>query len=88
MVGHSVRRLSQRVAEYDARFLPRVDDWGMLDANYIATRYPSGLPDDIPARVFNRQAAESALALAEAALAEVEAWFAGQPGDGPERADS
>ena len=78
VVGHSVRQLCRRVAEYEAQFQPRLDDWAVLDAHYIPTRYPNGLPDDIPARVYNRQAAESALALAEAALGEIGSWFAAQ----------
>ena len=75
VVGHSVRRLCSRAAEYDVRFRHRLDDWSLLDSYYIPTRYPNGLPDDIPARVYNRQAAEGALALAEAVVAEVESWF-------------
>lgn len=76
VLGHSVRQLCQRAAEHDARFQPSLDDWGVLDSYYIPTRYPNGLPDDIPARVYNRQAAEGALALAQAVAAEVESWFA------------
>ena len=54
----------------------------LLDSYYIPTRYPNGLPDDIPARVYNRQAAERALALAQAVATEVEAWFAEMPESG------
>lgn len=75
VVGHSVRQLCQRAGEYDARFRSHVEDWGVLDSYYIPTRYPNGLPDDIPARVYNRQAADGALAIVEAVVAEVEAWF-------------
>jgi HEPN domain-containing protein len=39
-------------------------------------RYPNGLPDDIPARVYNRVAAEGALALAEEVVDQVNTWFA------------
>ena len=45
------------------------DDWGVLDSYYIPTRYPNDLPDDIPARVYNRRAAE-------AVAAGIESWFA------------
>jgi len=79
VVGHSVRRLSQRVAETGAAAAgigAQVDHWGVLDSYYIPTRYPNGLPEDIPARVYNREAAASALALAEEVLAQVERWFA------------
>ena len=77
VVGHSVRLLCRRAAEHNARFQPSLDDWSVLDSYYIPTRYPNGLPDDIPARVYNRQASAGALALALAVAAEVEAWFAG-----------
>jgi HEPN domain-containing protein len=76
VVGHSVRQLSQRAGAYDARFQQRTSDWAILDSHYIPTRYPNGLPDDIPARVYNRAAAASALGNAEAIVAQVEAWFA------------
>jgi len=75
VVGHSVRQLCQRAAQYDTRFQQHLDDWAILDSYYIPTRYPNGLPDDIPARVYNRVAAEGALALAEAVVAQVNAWF-------------
>jgi len=60
----------------DARFGTRVEKWAVLDSYYIPTRYPNGLPDDIPARVYNREAATSALALVEDVLSQVEGWFA------------
>ena len=75
VVGYSVRQLCQQAAECDARFAPRLDDWGVLDSYYIPTRYPNGLPDDIPARVYNRQTARGALGLAEAVVEAVEGWF-------------
>ena len=88
VIGHSVRQLSQRAAgpgtddsagaadeALDARFGTRVEKWAVLDSYYIPTRYPNGLPDDIPARVYNREAATSALALAEDVLSQVEGWF-------------
>lgn len=75
VVGHSVRQLCQRAAEYDDRFRQHLGDWGVLDSYYIPTRYPNGLPDDIPARVYNRETAGTALALTEAVVAQVEACF-------------
>ncbi|MEW6755402.1 MAG: HEPN domain-containing protein [Candidatus Latescibacterota bacterium] len=80
VVGHSVRRLSQRVAEAGAVAAgdaAQVDRWGVLDSYYIPTRYPNGLPEDIPARVYNREAAASALGLAEEVVGQVERWFGG-----------
>jgi HEPN domain-containing protein len=76
VVGHSVRQLCQRAAQYEARFQQQLDDWAILDSYYIPTRYPNGLPDDIPARVYNRVTAEGALALAEEVVAQVNTWFA------------
>ena len=66
VLGHSVRQLSRRVAvpgadepaeegAGDAGFGAQVDRWAILDSYYIPTRYPNGLPDDIPARVYNRE---------------------------------
>ena len=76
VIGHSVRQLCQRAAEYETGFQQNLADWAILDSYYIPTRYPNGLPDDIPARVYNRGAADTALALAEAVVAHVESWFA------------
>jgi HEPN domain-containing protein len=76
VVGHSVRQLCQRAAQYEARFQQQLDDWAILDSYYIPTRYPNGLPDDIPARVYNRVTAEGALALAEEVVDQVNNWFA------------
>ncbi len=76
VVGHSVRQLCARAAEYEQQFARHLDQWGLLDSYYIPTRYPNGLPDDIPARVYNRQAAEGALSLAQDVVATVESFFA------------
>ncbi len=51
VIGNSVRGLCGRASAYDAGVGDRTDDWGILDSYYIPTRYPNGLPDDIPARV-------------------------------------
>ena len=78
VLGHSVRQLSLQAAEVDAggeRFSPNVARWGLLDSYYIPTRYPNGLPEDIPANVYNREAATSALALGEEVLSQVHCWF-------------
>lgn len=76
VIGHSVRQLCQRAGERDAQFLVQLDAWALLDTYYIPTRYPNGLPGGIPANVYNKTAAEGALALAEAVVAQVEGWFA------------
>jgi len=75
VIGHSVRQLAQRVREYDPHFQNEVDRWGVLDIYYIPTRYPNGLPEDIPARVYTREAGESALKVAEEAVKKITLWF-------------
>ncbi|PWH13421.1 MAG: DNA-binding protein [Ardenticatenia bacterium] len=72
VTGHSVRSLCRRAAAYDASFENYLDEWGILDSYYIPTRYPNGLPGDIPARVYHQAAAHSALTLAEAVVTYVE----------------
>ncbi len=75
VIGHSVRQLTGRAASFDARFAPFVDEWAILDSYYIPTRYPNGLPGDIPANVYNADAAQSALTIAEAVTATVASTF-------------
>ncbi len=68
VVGHSVDALLARAAEYDRRFEEKRSSWSGLDSYYIPTRYPNGLPDSIPARVFNARLAQDAVRLAEEAV--------------------
>lgn len=75
VVGHSVRQLSRRAAGYDDRFKQHLDTWAILDSYYIPTRYPNGLPGDIPANVYNEEASASALELAESVVQTVASWF-------------
>ena len=75
VTGHSVRRLCERACEYDPRFRNYLNEWGILDSYYVPPRYPNGLPDGIPADVYNRTGAQGALALAEDVLRQVEARF-------------
>jgi len=75
VVGHSVRQLCARAATYDARFQLSLSRWGILDSYYIPTRYPNGLPDDIPAHVYNHETANNAVGLAGEVVTAVEAWF-------------
>jgi HEPN domain-containing protein len=80
VVGHSVRQLCKRAGEYDERLQSYLDRWAILDSYYIPTRYPNGLPDDIPARVYNREAAQGALSLVEEVVSQIESWFAAAGG--------
>ena len=43
----------------------------MLDLYYIPTRYPNGLPDSIPAKVFTEEVAKTAAALADEIVASI-----------------
>ena len=65
VVGHSVEALCRWAAEYDGDFDRLREEVAPLDGYYIPTRYPNGLPDNIPARVYNRSAAEEGLRLAD-----------------------
>lgn len=68
VVGHSVEALCRWAAEFDTDFEQLRQQIAPLDGYYIPTRYPNGLPDSIPARVYTRTAAEEALRLADLAL--------------------
>ena len=68
-IGHSVARLCAAAARYRPEFADKARRWNLLDGYYIPTRYPNGLPDSIPAEVYTRDAAESAVILAQEAVA-------------------
>jgi HEPN domain-containing protein len=68
VIGHSVQRLGADVAIRDETFAEPARRWAALDGYYIPTRHPNGLPDSIPALVFSREAAASAVALAREAV--------------------
>ena len=72
VVGHSVEMLCRWAAEFDADFEELREEIAILDGYYIPTRYPNGLPDSIPARVYTRPAAEETLRLADRTLRLVE----------------
>ena len=62
--GHAVSVLASRAAQYEKNIEEKVADWATLDGYYIPTRYPNGLPDGIPARVYNQKIAQEAVSLA------------------------
>ena len=72
VVGHSVEALCRWAAEFENRFEPLREAIAPLDAYYIPTRYPNGLPDSIPAKVYTRPVAEEVLRMADLALALVQ----------------
>ena len=65
VLGHSVRKLVEWASKFDKRFEELINEISILDSYYIPTRYPNGLPEGIPAEIFNRDAAEIAFKLAE-----------------------
>ena len=65
VLGHSVRKLVEWASKFDKRFEGLINKISILDSYYIPTRYPNGLPDGIPAEIFNCDAAENAYKLAE-----------------------
>ena len=74
VLGHSVGRLSQEAGDTYPEIGSLCGRWAVLDAYYIPTRYPNGLPDSIPAKVYGQPAAEDAVRLAE----EIVQWVRGQ----------
>lgn len=65
VLGHSVERLCRAASQWEPAFSEAVKRWSVLDGYYVPTRYPNGLPDSIPAHVYTRDSAVSAVALAE-----------------------
>ncbi|MBN1102207.1 MAG: HEPN domain-containing protein [Deltaproteobacteria bacterium] len=68
VVGRSVEALCRWAGEHDREFNSLREVIAPLDGYYIPTRYPNGLPDSIPARVYTRPVAEEVLRLADLAL--------------------
>lgn len=71
VLGHSVERLCAEAAAFEPAFRRWARSWSILDGYYIPTRYPNGLPDGIPSDVYTREAALSAVALADEAVTQV-----------------
>lgn len=65
VIGHSVTKLADWAGEFDEVFKKLGGKISILDTYYIPTRYPNGLPDGIPAEVFNKNIAQSAFELTE-----------------------
>lgn len=68
VIGHSVEELCRWAGELDPDFERLREEVAPLDAYYIPTRYPNGLPNSIPARVYTRVVAQEVLRLADLAL--------------------
>lgn len=68
VLGHSVERLCAASAIFRPEFAEKSRRWSLLDGYYIPTRYPNGLPDGIPAKVYTEEAARGAVSMAEEAV--------------------
>lgn len=80
-MGHSVEALARWAAEFEDDFEALRETVGPLDGYYIPTRYPNGLPDSIPARVYNRPTADEVLRLTDLVLHYVQSKLrGGEPG--------
>lgn len=73
VIGHSVARLCSAAAAAEPAFDEHCRSWAVLDAFYIPTRYPNGLPGGIPAEAYPQETAESAVALATQVVGFVDA---------------
>ena len=69
--GHSITQLLKACVRYDPAFASFGEEVNGLDLFYISARYPNGLPDSIPARVYNLAEAERAQAMAEKVIKKV-----------------
>ncbi|MBS4021329.1 MAG: HEPN domain-containing protein [Dethiobacter sp.] len=68
VTGHSVTALTTWAEQFDSDFAELRNEIAILDGYYIPTRYPNGIPDSIPARVYTKKPAEEALQLAVKAI--------------------
>src|SRR2546427_1572388 len=71
VLGHSVERLCAAASRWKPDLTESVKRWAVLDLYYIPTRYPNGLPDSIPAKVFTEEVAKTAAALADEIVASI-----------------
>lgn len=68
VTGHSVTSLTTWAEQFDMGFSALRDEIAILDGYYIPARYPNGIPDSIPAKVYTKKPAEEALRLAGKAI--------------------
>lgn len=69
MLGHSTLTLALECAGHEAAFGGVQDACRRLDQLYIPTRYPNGLPDNIPHDFYDQRLGDQALADLEVVLA-------------------
>ncbi|MHC1591143.1 MAG: HEPN domain-containing protein [Candidatus Helarchaeales archaeon] len=63
----SIYKLIQECITYNAQF-KEISEVKALDMYYIPTRYPNGLPDQIPHEFYNKEDAEECVGYAEKTL--------------------
>lgn len=68
VTGHSVTALTTWAEQFDSDFAALREDIAVLDGYYIPTRYPNGIPDSIPAKVYTKKPAQEAVQLAGNAI--------------------
>lgn len=68
VTGHSVTALTNWAEQFDSEFAALREDIAVLDGYYIPTRYPNGIPDSIPAKVYTKKPAQEAVQLAGSAI--------------------
>lgn len=78
VTGHSIEKLIRRYGEYDKEFLSLRSEAAPLDGLYIPTRYPNGVPDSIPADIYTKPAALTALNITDQVMDMVGNWFDAQ----------
>ena len=69
MLGHSTTTLATECAAFEHQFTALGAACRRLDQLYIPTRYPNGLPDNIPHDFYDRPLADQALADLDAVIA-------------------
>ena len=77
-LGHSVERLAAEVSAVIPKARPNAARWSVLDAHYVTSRYPNCLPGSIPAHVYERDTAETALCLAKEVIEFAERTMSGE----------
>jgi HEPN domain-containing protein len=68
VLGHSTTALASDCAAFEAAFAALGTACRRLDQLYIPTRYPNGLPDNVPHDFYDRTLADQALADLDAVI--------------------
>ena len=74
--GHSVAKLVEEAATYDADLGDFGPAGSILDRHYIPTRYPNGLPGGLPSKAYFDHDAQAAVASARQIVARIRTTIA------------